>query len=111
MINELTYEQTIELEKNVKIKNEAQELYRDFVSNWKLNVRSFNDGQFEDWNDTHNRCFITIKENVFTYHCRFLHESYDVIVTPSHLFSYIKNEYRGLAHFKSAVQMHKSGRR
>ena len=103
-MDDLTYEQTIELEKNVKIKNEADQLYRDFVNNFTLDVCSFKNGEFTVWSDSNNRTFITINNNVFTYHCRFLHESYDVTITPSSLFLDIKRKYRGIDHFISSVR-------
>lgn len=55
-MEDLTYEQTVELEKNVKIKNEADQVYRDFINHYTLKVSEFENGEFEDWNDSNNRC-------------------------------------------------------
>jgi len=38
------------------------------------------------------------------FQCRFLHETYDVEVTPSGIFNALKKEYRGVSHLSSAVR-------
>lgn len=105
-MNGLSYEETIELEKNIKIKNEADAVFADFMRSFTLNVSSYNSkrGMFEIWNDSNNAAYIELKDGVFYYRARFLHESYDVTIKPSSLFEYIKGEYRGYGHFKSAVE-------
>lgn len=110
MIEDLTYEQTIQLEKNIGIKNKANELYSDFIKYFTLNVSDYDEstGMFRVWSDSHNATFIEIKEKVFHYRARFLHESYDVIISPSHLFEYIKDQYRGVEHFESLVKVRKA---
>lgn len=104
---DLTYEETIELEKNVKIKDAADDLYKRFKKNVTLSVGSLNrKGEFEDWSDAHNRTYYTVENGMVFYHCRFIHETYDLSITPSSLFNYIKRDYRGLAHFRSSVTRH-----
>lgn len=99
----MNYEQTIELENNIKIKNQADQLYKDFKRYFTLNVGSFKNGRFTVWADSHNAAYIALEKNTFVFMCRFLHESYDVRINPSSLFTYIKEDYRGIGHFRSAV--------
>lgn len=100
----LSYEQTIELELNIKIKNEADIIYQKFLKNVKLNPKNYKEnGKFLFWSDEHNATYFTIKNDNFYFECRFLHETYDVLVTPSGIFDALKKEYRGVNHLSSAV--------
>lgn len=104
-MDELTYEQTIELEANIKIKNEAEIIYQNFLKNVKLEAKNYKgEGRFLFWKDQHNATYFTIKNDVFYFECRFLHETYDVQVTPSGIFNALKKEYRGVSHLSSAVR-------
>lgn len=94
----MDYKETVELEENVKIKNKADGIYRGFMNNVKLNVRDFSDGKFKVWSDSHNATYVSILNGVFTFQCRFLHESYNIDITPECIFSKIKSDYRGLGH-------------
>lgn len=101
----MTYEETKELEANIKIKNEAEETYNKFFNNIKLDPKAYKgEGRFVFWKDEHNAIYIRLKDDYFIFECRFLHESYNVIVTPDNLFWCIKNNYRGYEHLKSAVR-------
>lgn len=100
----MTYEETIELEENISIKNKANELYSKFMKNMKLDVSTFKNGRFKIWSDSHNAKYIKIVDDTFIYQCSFLHESYTVKVTPEDLFGYIKNDYRGVAHFETDIR-------
>ena len=75
MQEELTYEQTIELEKNVRFKNEAEGIYRDFLEHVTFPVKDFVNGKFKWWNDSHNETYFTVKDKGFTFVCNFLHEN------------------------------------
>lgn len=102
---EMTYEQTIELEKNIKIKEEADELYDGFLKKVKLKASQYKgNGRFLIWSDQHNSSFTTIKDEGFVVEYRFLNNSYDFLVSPSAIFTYIKEEYRGFNHFRSLVK-------
>ena len=101
----LTYEQTIELEANIKIKNEAEIIYQNFLKNVKLEAKNYKgEGKFLFWSDEHNQTYFTIKNEKFVFQCRFLNETYDVEVTPSGIFNALKKEYRGVSHLSSAVR-------
>lgn len=105
-LGELSYEQTVELEKNIAIKNEAVKLYEKFMCNIKLPVSGFDSRhmRFKTWDDGNNQTYISINENGnFVYQCRFLHESYDVEVTLDNIFRLIKSDYRGIDHLRSDV--------
>jgi hypothetical protein len=103
-MEDLTYEQTVELEANVAIKNKADKIYRDFLQNICLSPSKYKDGKFLFTADEHNATYFKITDKGdFQYQCRFLHESYDVTVTPSAIFSAIKNKNRGVEHLASAV--------
>lgn len=100
----MTYEETIELEENVKLKNKADELYSKFKKNIKLEAKKYKgDGRFLYYSDTHNATYIKVSSSGFTVEYRFLHESYDVPVNPSSLFNLLKKDYRGIKHFESLV--------
>lgn len=101
----LTYEQTIELEQNIKLKNEAETLYANFLKNIKLEPSKYKgDGIFSHWKDEYNETYFKIKENKFYFVCAFLHEDYTVEVTPSGIFSALQKKYRGVDHFTTAVR-------
>lgn len=98
MEQELTYGQVVEMEENIRLKNKAEEIYNNFMKNVKLDLNTFKDGRFRIWCDSYNAKYLEVSENKFIYQCRFLHETYDVVVTPSAIFSALKNKYRGVEH-------------
>ena len=101
----MTYEETIELEKNVKIKNRAEAIYNKFISNVNLSVEKHKgNGRFLFWADEHNSTYFRADGDHFVFECRFLHETYNVEVTPSGIFMAIKNDHRGVLHLESAVR-------
>lgn len=102
----MTYDETVELEKNVKIKNEADEIFTDFHASVILKAGAYIQGEdrFRVGGDSNNDLYIKIRNGHFVFQCRFLHESYDVTVTPSSIFSCIQNKYRGLDHLKSYIR-------
>lgn len=102
-VNDLTYEQTIELEQNVKIKNQADELYKTFLKKCSLHVSKFKDGKFELWSDQHNAAYLKVSDDGFVWQGRFLHESYDVPIKPGSFFTLIKQKYRGMDHVISWI--------
>lgn len=100
----MTYEETIELEQNVKIKNRADDLYSKFNKNIKLEAKGYKgNGLFLYWSDEHNATYIKVDSSGFTVQYRFLHESYDVPVNPSSLFNLIKKDYTGVKHLEYLV--------
>ena len=100
----MTYEETIELEENIKLKNEANEIYEMFLQNIKLEPKKYKgEGRFVFSQDSHNTTYITLKNEKFVLECRFLHESYDVEITPSSIFNGLKKKYRGIEHLKAYV--------
>lgn len=100
MIQELTYEQVIEMEENIRLKNKAEEICTNFMKNVKLDLTTFKDGRFIIWSDSHNAKYLRIDGDKFVYECRFLHEKYNVEVTPSAIFSALKKKYRGVEHLE-----------
>jgi hypothetical protein len=101
----MTYEETIELEENIKLKNEANEIYEMFLQNIKLEPKKYKgEGRFVFSQDSHNTTYITLKNEKFVLECRFLHESYDVEITPASIFSGLKKKYRGVDHLKAYVR-------
>lgn len=106
----MTYEETVELEKHVKIKNEADEICRGFMRHVEFKASSYIEkgNRFHIWGDSHNDTYVKISDGKFIYQCRFLHETYDVMVTPSAIFGYINDKYRGLDHLKSCIYKFKS---
>lgn len=104
-MEEMTYEQTVELEKNIKIKNEANSIYAKFLKNIKLEVKNYyGENKWLFWADEHNATYFVVRNDKFHYVCKFLHESYDIEVTPQGIFSALKNERSGVNHLISAVR-------
>ena len=105
-VNKMTYEETVELEKNVIIKNDADALYKKFKKYVKLDVSKFEHGRnrFIIDKDSNNATYLAICDDAFTYQCRFLHETYNMTVTPSQIFHCIQNKYQGLGHFRAWVE-------
>ena len=106
----MTYEETVELENNVKIKNEAEKIYSDFYKNVKLSVYNHTgNGKFLHWSDSHNSTFFILNaDDTFTFRGEYLHNTYVLNVTKSAIFSAIKNDSRSLVHLKSAVMASKN---
>ena len=101
----MNYEQTVELEDNVKIKNEAESICRDFHKNIKLDCKKYRGGgEFVLWEDTHNYIYISCGEKYFGFYCRFLHETYDITVSPSSVFSALKGKNRVVEHLQSHIR-------
>ena len=101
----MNYEETIELEENIKLKNKAEEIYKQFQKNIRLEVSSYKgDGRFLFWSDEHNQTYFKVEGDKIIFECRFLHEKYDVEVSLSGIFSALKNKYRGLDHLKATVR-------
>lgn len=101
----MTYEETIELEENVKLKNKANQIYETFCKNIKLDVSKHKgNGKFLYWSDEHNAKYFVVDGNHIYFKCEFLHESYSVQCTPSGIFSALKRKYRGVDHLQSTVK-------
>ncbi len=100
----MDYKETVELEKNIEIKNKADFLYKEFHSKVCLNVKDYKDGRFKFWSDCHNASYIKIIDNTFVVQYRFLHESYDVPIDKGSLFELIKNKYRGIEHLEAYLK-------
>jgi hypothetical protein len=104
-MNDLTYEQTIELEANIKLKNKADEIYEKFKRNIKLEVAKYcGEGRFIIAADSHNTTYIRLVNDEFVLECRFLHETYDVTITPPRIFTALKAKYRGVEHLEAYVR-------
>lgn len=100
-MEDLDYEQTVELEKNIKIKNKAQEIVSGFYKNVSLNLSTKKGFVFTLWSDEHNAEYAVITEKGVIFVCDFLHEDYSVTVEVSHVFKGIKDGYRGISHLAS----------
>ena len=98
----MTYEETVELEKNVKIKDEAEKICRDFRNNVVLRVKDYDGaGRFKIWSDSSNAVYVRVADEGLEFQGRFLHNNYDVMVNPASVFSAIKNGSRVIGHLES----------
>ena len=98
----MTYEETVELEKNVKIKDEAEKICRDFKNNVVLRVKDHEgEGRFKIWSDSHNAVYVRVADKGLEFQCRFLHETYNVMVEPASVFSKIKSGSGVIDHLKA----------
>lgn len=103
----MTYEETTELDQNVKIKNEADNLYDSFLKNVKFSPEKWDvkKRRFKHWDDLYNATYFQIlSDGFFEFQCEFLHETYSLKVAPANIFEAIKNKSRVIEHFKSAVR-------
>ena len=98
----MDYEETIELQKNIKIKDEAEKICQAFKNNIQLKAKDYlGEGKFKIWSDSHNAIYVVAGKDSFEFQCRFLHETYNVTVTPECVFKGIKDKYRGIDHLKT----------
>ena len=68
----MTYEETIELEENVKLKSEAEEIYKKFLKNVTFSPDKYKgDGKFRHWADSHNSTYFVLDDDAFIYVCNF----------------------------------------
>lgn len=97
----MTYEETVELEANIKMKDEANRIYADFIKNIKLELSQYQGGgKFKIWSDSHNAKYVVVHEVHFEYICNFLHENYSVVVTPEKIFDAIVGKSRVVEHLE-----------
>jgi hypothetical protein len=95
---DMTYEQTIELERNIKVKNKAREIVAGFKKNISLDLTKKNGLRFTIWSDSYNAEYVEVSDNRILFICDFLHEQYSVSVDESTVFSDILSKYRGIDH-------------
>lgn len=103
----MNYDETCELEANIKIRNKANELYELFFENVMLNPNTFKNGKFKIWSDSHNAKYVYIVDDHFVYECCFLHEHYVLDITLDNIFNAIKRTSRVVDHF--SVDVNKIG--
>lgn len=95
----MDFNETEELEENIKIKNKAIKICEDFLKNVSLRLDKYKgDGKFEIWSDSHNAKYVIVYDIGLRYVCKFLHEKYSVILKPENIFTAIKNKDRVIDH-------------
>jgi len=105
MSDDMTYDETVKLEAMVEMKNKADSLYNDFCANVELRAKDYKGaGRFEVWSDSHNTIYVVAGGESFLFQCRFLHESYNITITPSCIFDGIKDDYKGVGHLASYIK-------
>lgn len=101
----MTYEEVKSVDANIKIKNDADIIYQNFLNNVKFEVKNYKGtGRFLFWDDGNNQTYFKITNDTFYYECDFLHEKYCVEVTPSGIFRALVNDNKGVDHLISAVR-------
>ena len=101
----MEYQEIIELEQNIKIMNDAESICADFAKNVKLSCSKYDgNGKFIIWSDSNNCIYVTCRGELIEFNCRFLHNTYDIIVSPSHVFSAIKNKDRVVEHLRASIK-------
>lgn len=101
MNERMTYEQTVELERNVKIKDKAKEIVDGFKKRVTLHLNKRNGLRFTLWSDSHNATYLDISEDHMRFVCDFLHEKYSIRVDESSVFDGISNGDRVVNHLAS----------
>ena len=104
----MTYEETIELEQHIKLKEEAKEIYRNFLQNIKLEPCKYKgNGRFLHRGDCHNAEYFDMAEDHFIFVGDFLNNFYTVAITEANLFECLKEENRsksGVEHLRVIVR-------
>lgn len=96
------YEETKELERNVEISKKAEKICADFKANISLSMKGYiGNGLFVIWSDSHNKIRVDVSGASPVFQCRFLHESYDIRVSPDDVFEAIKKGCRGVDHLRA----------
>lgn len=101
----MTYEETIELELNVKIKNKAQEIYKGFVDNTSLSLKDYKNGRFKLWCDSNNAKYLDLKSSDPVLILDYINNNHRITVTPSSIFSAIKSMDRFVTHLASMAKV------
>ncbi len=101
----MNYEETKEYELNLKVKKKAEEITDGFLKNVVLNLRKYKNNKFEIWSDQHNACYVKLTENGIIHICRFLHESYRLVINPTAIFNAIKDKNRSVNHAACAAKV------
>jgi len=105
MSGEMTFEQTKELEENIKIKDRAIKICEDFKNNIVLLARNYKgESAFTIWSDSHNEKYVIAHEKNFEFICAFLHENYAVMITPEAIFNSIKSGSPVIGHLEVIVR-------
>lgn len=97
-MDNMTYEQTCQLERNIKIKNKAKEIVKGFKEKVVLNLKTKKGLRFTIRSDSHNATYVEIDEKKIVFICDFLHENYYIIVDKSHVFDCIQRGDRVINH-------------
>ena len=98
----MKYKETLELQENVKIMNEAYDIYNDFMKNISVLLSNYQgNNKFLLWKDSHNSKYIVVHDKRLEYVCDFLHEQYSIMLTKDKIFDAIKANYRGVEHLKA----------
>lgn len=104
-MKKMTYEETVELERNIKIKNKAKEIVREFKKNVSLDLSTKKGNRFTIWQDQYNATYIEISKEDIIFVCNFLHEKYSIIVDESNIFNGILHCDKVIGHLASAAKV------
>jgi len=100
----MNYDETVELEENIKIKNKAIEIYDTFMRNVKLDASKYKGNhKFELWSDQYNEILVVVKDGYFEFECNYLHETYRVAIKKDSIFDAIKKDSRVIGHLKATI--------
>lgn len=102
-INELSVEDLAKLQEQQLIAKKAEEILDGAINSISLPLKSYKNGIFIIWSDSHNRIYITQDGDEFAYNCDFLHEQYRVRLNKQAIYAGIKSGYRGVEHLASTA--------
>lgn len=104
----MTYEETIELEKNIKLKNKADEIYANFLEHVNLRPKDLQfDGRFKIWSSGDSHKYIKLEDGIFILQCRFLHQTFDIRITPSDIFASLQNNNKEVGYLEATIDIMK----
>jgi len=85
----MDYQETIELERNIKIKNKAQEIVQGFKKTVKLDLTTKKGNRFTIWADSHNANYVEIEEEEIIFIGDYLSQNMSIPISYSSIFNAI----------------------
>lgn len=104
-IEEMTYEETVVLERLIELKNKSKEMFKDFHKYITLSISNYKgEGRFLIQGDSNNKTYVRLdSKGVFNVEFRFLHETYDIKISMEYIFESLKEDYKGVGHLRSLI--------
>lgn len=98
----MNYDRALEAEHFIELSNKSKKLFSLTSKTIKLELKNYKgNNRFELWSDSYNTISLEVRRDHCVFQCRFLHESYDVILTPKGIYNAMRDENRGIDHLRA----------